>query len=100
MGQDETSSRVSAALDPTTELRISNARLGAEISLLKAILQGARTQADEIRVDLDRWAAQAERQALAGPTLSSTPARYRGWPLPQRFWAGWSRALAHLRERS
>ena len=97
MGQEEFSLGTSAALDPTTELRISNARLGAEISLLKAILQGARTQADEIRVDLDRWAAQAERQALAGLTA---PAQHRGWPLPRRFWAGWSLALAHLRERS
>ena len=100
MGQDETSSRMSAALDPTTELRISNARLGAEINVLKAILHGAMTQANEIRVDLDRWAAQAERQALAGPTLSSALARHRGWLLPRRLWAGWSLALAHLRERS
>ena len=100
MGQDEFSSRVTVALDPTTELRISNARLGAEISLLKAILQGARTQADEIRVDLDRWAAQAERQALAGLTLSSAPAQLRLWPLPRRFGVGWFLAVAHLRERS
>lgn len=81
MGQDEFSVPTGTTLDPTTELRISNARLAAEINVLKAILQGARTQADEIRVDLDRWAAQAERHALAGPTLPSAPVRRWWWPL-------------------
>lgn len=46
--------------DATTDLRIRNATLQAE-------LDAARQMLDEARADRDRWAAQAERLALAPP---------------------------------
>lgn len=44
----------------TTDLRIRNATLQAE-------LEAARSMLEEARADRDRWAAQAERLALAPP---------------------------------
>lgn len=51
-----------------TDLRICNARLEAEISALKTILETEKRRADELRAERDRWAAQAERLALPAPT--------------------------------
>src|SRR4051794_4410780 len=51
------------------ELRVGYARLEAEVSSLKVMLEDMRTERD-------RWHAQAERLALAGPSKAARP----WWP--------------------
>ena len=63
-GQDAPGS----ATNETTELRIRNAALEAELNALKEILTGERRRAEEIREDRERWHTQAERLALIAPT--------------------------------
>jgi excisionase family DNA binding protein len=55
------------SIDAATELRIRNAQLEAGFNALKAILESEKKHLEEIREDRDRWAAQAERLALAPP---------------------------------
>jgi len=61
------------------ELRIRNAQLEAEIKALRTILDAEkertereRQRSEEIKAERDKWCAQAERLALAGPAR-------RGW---------------------
>lgn len=56
------------------ELRVRNARLEGELSALKALLEAERKRAEELKEDRDRWHTQAERYALAGPTVAPGPA--------------------------
>jgi hypothetical protein len=57
-----------------TEVRVRNAQLEAEIKALQAILDVERKRGEELRAERDRWASQAERLALEGPS-----AIRRGW---------------------
>ena len=71
-----------------TELRIRNAQLEAEIKALRTILdvekersERERQRTEEIKAERDRWAAQAERLALAPPQATPAPVQQqaRGW---------------------
>jgi len=62
--------------DGTENLRVRNAALEVEVRLLREL-------ADNMRAERDRWAAQAERLALAPPQpqapQSAAPPQPRGW---------------------
>ena len=49
------------------EIRIRNARLESEGESLRTILESEKRRAEELRHERDRWAAQAERLAIAAP---------------------------------
>ena len=72
-----------AAVPPDAELRLRNAMLESEVAGLRALVDAERRRADAAERDRDRWAAQAERLALAPPARSSTvpavPAAPRSW---------------------
>jgi excisionase family DNA binding protein len=51
----------------TTELRVRNAELEGQITALRLLLETAQKREDDLKAERDRWAAQAERLALAGP---------------------------------
>ena len=81
MERDASSLPARPIIDPTTELRIHNARLEAEILSLKAILEGVRRRAAGIAVDMDRSAAvQAARLALRAEPVILKPRRWWSWP--------------------
>ena len=70
-----------APLADTTELRIRNAQLEAELKALRTILEAEkertereRQRSEDIKAERDRWAVQAERLLLAAP------ARRSWWP--------------------
>ncbi len=68
----------------TTELRIRNAELEAQLNALKQIVENERERAAELKQDRDTWRAQAERLAIAGPASGSqsaqvAPIEPRGW---------------------
>jgi hypothetical protein len=65
----------------TEDLRVRNAALEAEVRLLREL-------ADNMRAERDRWAAQAERLALAPP---QPPALQPAAP-PSRGWWPWRRS--------
>jgi excisionase family DNA binding protein len=50
-----------------------------EVEKLKELLEMERRRANELRQERDRWAAQAERLALAPPQPASVPAAPRGF---------------------
>ena len=64
----------------TTDLRIRFAQIEAAFSGLKTVLEAERRRGEELRLERDRWAAQAERLALPPP---SPP------PLLRRGFASW-----------
>ena len=49
-------------------LRERNAALEAEVRLLREMLETMKADRTDAKAERDRWAAQAERLALAGPT--------------------------------
>lgn len=55
-----------------TSLQIRNAELAAEIRALRLLLEATQQREGDLKCERDRWAAQAERLALAGPNR-------RGW---------------------
>src|SRR3954452_20844318 len=65
VGQNETPS-------PAIELQLAHAKLEAENLSLKVML-------DDMRVERDRWHAQAERLALAPPAVTPPPPRRQPW---------------------
>jgi len=79
MGRSET-----PAID--VELRVAHARLEAVVASLKTMLE-------DVRIERDRWHAQAERLALAAPPptpVPSTVPAVRG--VPRRSWWPWRRS--------
>jgi len=68
------------------ELRVAHARLEAVVASLKTMLE-------DVRIERDRWHAQAERLALAAPPptpVPSTVPAVRG--VPGRSWWPWRRS--------
>src|SRR5215212_8730622 len=63
-----------ATVDQMVEMRVRNAQLESEIKVMREML-------DEARRHAERWAAQAERLALAAPQPK----------LPRRSWWPWRR---------
>jgi excisionase family DNA binding protein len=70
------------SVEEATELRIRNERLEAQLMALrdgleaeKRRVEDERRRCDELRVERDRWAAQAERLALPKPE----PVRRSWW---------------------
>ena len=59
VGQDAPASAPATPFD-ATELRVRNAQLEARIAALETILENERRRAEEIRVERDRWAEQAQ----------------------------------------
>jgi hypothetical protein len=59
-----------------TALRVRVASLEGELQARTTEVRVLRELADTLRSECDRWAAQAERLALAPPQ----PARRRWWP--------------------
>src|SRR5687767_8421468 len=78
----EAKSPALAAGSDTTELRIRNAQLEAVIKALRTVLETEKERAErevkrveEIKLERDKWCAQAERLALTAPvTPPFTPA--------------------------
>ena len=62
-GQDATSPGPAEIV----EIRIRNAKLESEGASLRTILEAEKRRAEELRHERDRWAAQAERLAIAAP---------------------------------
>jgi len=83
LGQDATITATADTSSGTSELRIRNATLEAELSALKTLIEAEKRRAEELREDRDRWHAQAERLALPAPITPSAP---------PRFWLPWRRA--------
>ena len=67
--------------DGTSSLRERNAALEAEVRLLREMLESMKAERTDAKAERDRWAAQAERLALAGPAGK-----------PARPWWPWRRA--------
>ena len=63
----------------TVELRVRTAELEGEIKALRLLLETALKREDDIKAERDRWAAQAERLALAPPQAVATQPARRGW---------------------
>jgi excisionase family DNA binding protein len=70
----------------TTELRIRNAQLEAQLNALRTIvevekqrLDDERKRVEEIKAERDRWAGQAERLALAAPIPVAPALQSQGW---------------------
>ncbi len=61
------------------EIRIRNARLESEGESLRTILDAEKRRADELRHDRDRWAAQAERLAIAAPVARRPSNGFLRW---------------------
>ena len=59
VGHDAPASAPATPFD-ATELRVRNAQLEARIAALETILENERRRAEEIRVERDRWAEQAQ----------------------------------------
>lgn len=78
--QDTPGSELPTTPDVQAELRIHNDLFRTEINAIRAILEVARRRADEIRIDLDRWAAQAERRAHPAQASPITLVRRGWWP--------------------
>lgn len=71
-----------ASAPDTTELRIRNAELEAQLNALKQIVENERERAAELKQDRDTWRAQAERLAIAGPVQpipAQNSSEARGW---------------------
>ena len=56
----------------TDELRVRNAELAAQVTLLKQMV-------DDLRGERDRWAAQAERLTIAAPVTSEPRSGWWRW---------------------
>ena len=62
-------------------LRERNAALEAEVRLLRQMLDDMKGERSDLKAERDRWAAQAERLALAPPPAMPEPLQpqSRGW---------------------
>src|SRR4051812_32960824 len=74
-------------LQPESVLRERNAALEAEVRLLRQMLDDMKGERGDLKAERDRWAAQAERLALAPPhPPAPQPAAPQGrswWPWRQ-----------------
>lgn len=84
--QGETVQRSATTPEADVELFHANVALRSEVEKLKALLEMERQRVEEWKGQSDRWAAQAERLAIAPPApttvISSTP-RPSWWPFKQ-----------------
>ena len=63
----ETGETLPGPPDPAPDPAAINAKLEAELSAMRMLLEAERARSDELRSERDRWANQAERLALTAP---------------------------------
>jgi excisionase family DNA binding protein len=78
------------------ELRVRFAQLEAAFEGLKSVLEAERRRGEELRVERDRWAAQAERLALPAPQAKPQASDgFMTWAKRVRLFPKTSDATAH-----